>query len=210
MKIGRKVPLIRQLGTSDCGAACLTMIFQYYGCKVNINDVKRKLDMGRDGLSLMDMKKVSETFGFQFSAYEDFKNEENIISNLPLIMGTKNNHYFVVAEKVKDGYLINDPVEGKKVITFYEIVEQCEKFIVRVLPTAHISKRVKSNISKIAFIKVNPLLVFKALILTLFTQCMVLIPSRIIQVIIDSDTNIVESVNYIKYLLYAIGIFLCV
>lgn len=206
MKVGRKVPLVRQLGTSDCGAACLTMIFQYYGCKVNINDVKRKLDMGRDGLSLMDMKKVSETFGFQFLAYENFIDEENIISNLPLIMGTKNNHYFVVAKKVRDGYLINDPVEGKKVITFYEIVEQCEKFIVRVLPTEHISKKVKDNISNIDIVKVNPLLVVRALILTLFTQCMVLVPSRIIQVIIDSDTNIVKSVNYIKYFLYAIGI----
>ena len=49
MKIGRKVPLVRQLGITDCGAACLTMIFQYYGCKVNINDIKRKLDTGRDG-----------------------------------------------------------------------------------------------------------------------------------------------------------------
>lgn len=206
MKAGRKVPLVRQLGTSDCGAACLTMIFQYYGCKVNINNVKRELDVGRDGLSLMDMKKVSETFGFKFLVYEDFVDEGNIISNLPLIMGTKNNHYFVVAEKVKDGYLINDPVEGKKVITFHEIVEKCEKFIVRVLPTVYVSKRVKNNMPKVAFTKVSPLLVLKALILTLLTQCMVLIPSWIIQIIVDSDTNIGESVDYIKYFFYAIGI----
>lgn len=154
----------------------------------------------------MDMKKVSETFGFKFLVYEDFVDEGNIISNLPLIMGTKNNHYFVVAEKVKDGYLINDPVEGKKVITFHEIVEKCEKFIVRVLPTVYVSKRVKNNMPKVAFTKVSPLLVLKALILTLLTQCMVLIPSWIIQIIVDSDTNIGESVDYIKYFFYAIGI----
>ncbi len=88
MKIGRKVPLVRQLAITDCGAACLAMIFQYYG-KVNINDIKRKLDTGRDGLSLMDMKKVSETFGFQFTAYEDYVDEENIIMDLCQYFGQK-------------------------------------------------------------------------------------------------------------------------
>lgn len=208
MKIGRKVPLVRQLGTTDCGAACLTMIFQYYGCKVNINDIKRKLNTGRDGLSLMDMKKVSETFGFQFTAYEDYVNEENIANNLPLIMETKNNHYFIVADKIKTGYLINDPVKGKKVISFHEIMEECEKFIVKILPAVNIQKKISTGRPKMAFIKVNPILMVKALVLTLLTQCIVLIPSQIIQIIIDSGTNVGTSADYIKYFLCAIGILL--
>ncbi len=208
MKIGRKVPLVRQLGITDCGAACLTMIFQYYGCKVNINDIKRKLDTGRDGLSLMDMKKVSETFGFQFTAYEDYVDEENIINNLPLIMETKNNHYFIVADKIKTGYLINDPVRGKKVISFHEIMEECEKFIVKILPVVNIQKKISTGRPKMAFIKVNPILMVKALFLTLLTQCIVLIPSQIIQIIIDSGMNIGTSADYIKYFLCAIGILL--
>lgn len=30
---GKSVPLIRQMGTTDCGIACLTMLFQYYVVK---------------------------------------------------------------------------------------------------------------------------------------------------------------------------------
>lgn len=208
MKIRRKVPLVRQLGTTDCGAACLTMIFQYYGCKANINDIKGKLDMGRDGLSLMDMKKVSEAFGFKFSAYEDYIDEENIVNNLPLIMGTKDNHYFVVADKVKNGYITNDPVEGKKIVAFHEIMEKCEKFVAIISPTVYVSKRVKTITPKLSSIKVNPFLMVKALILTFLTQCMVLIPSQIIQVIIDTNKNVGSSSDCFKYFLYAVGILL--
>lgn len=154
------------------------------------------------------MKKVSETFGFQFSAYVDFVDEENIVNNLPLIMGTKDNHYFVVSDKVKKGYLINDPVRGKKVISFQEIITECEKFIVKILPTVNVPKRVKSNKPKLAFAKVNPLLMVKALVFTLLTQCMILIPSRIIQVLIDSGTNTGTSEDYMKYFLYAAVILL--
>lgn len=33
---GKSVPLIRQMGTTDCGIACLTMLFQYYGFNIDI------------------------------------------------------------------------------------------------------------------------------------------------------------------------------
>ena len=59
-----------------------------------------------------------------------------------------------------------------------------------------------------AFIKVNPILMVKALFLTLLTQCIVLIPSQIIQIIIDSGMNIGTSADYIKNFLCAIGILL--
>lgn len=44
----------------------------------------------------------------------------------------------------------------------------------------------------------NPILMVKALFLTLLTQCIVLIPSQIIQIIIDSGMNIGTSADYIK------------
>ena len=41
----KSVPLIRQMGTTDCGIAALTMIFQYYKYKIDISELKDdKLD----------------------------------------------------------------------------------------------------------------------------------------------------------------------
>ena len=39
MMIKRRTPYVTQLGNMDCGIACLTMIFNYYGVKVDIVDV---------------------------------------------------------------------------------------------------------------------------------------------------------------------------
>ena len=37
---GKSVPLIRQMGTTDCGIACLTMLFQYYGFNIDISELR--------------------------------------------------------------------------------------------------------------------------------------------------------------------------
>ena len=39
----KKVHYVSQLGSMDCGIACLTMILNYYGCKSDIVDIR-----GRD------------------------------------------------------------------------------------------------------------------------------------------------------------------
>lgn len=51
-----KIPFVAQLGSMDCGAACLAMLFNYYGCKVDIVDISTYIHIGRDGMSLSIMK----------------------------------------------------------------------------------------------------------------------------------------------------------
>lgn len=43
----KSVPLIRQMGTTDCGIAALTMIFQYYKYKIDISELKATTSIGR-------------------------------------------------------------------------------------------------------------------------------------------------------------------
>ena len=49
----------------DCGAACLAMLFNYYGCKVDIVDISTYIHIGRDGMSLSIMKETAEKYGFR-------------------------------------------------------------------------------------------------------------------------------------------------
>lgn len=65
-----KIPFVAQLGSMDCGAACLAMLFNYYGCKVDIVDISTYIHIGRDGMSLSIMKETAEKYGFRFSAYQ--------------------------------------------------------------------------------------------------------------------------------------------
>ena len=93
----KKVPYVAQLGTMDCGIACLTMIFRYYGRKVDIVDVGSNIPIGRDGISIATMRDIAEKHGFKLVAYNHDYSEEEIERRLPAILysGT----HFVVAEK---------------------------------------------------------------------------------------------------------------
>lgn len=44
----KRVPLIRQVGITDCGFACLTMLFNYYGYNIDISELKAKNSVGRN------------------------------------------------------------------------------------------------------------------------------------------------------------------
>ena len=194
----KSVPLIRQLGTTDCGIACLTMIFQYFGCKVNQNDVMSDINIGRDGLTFLEMKRIAKNYGFNFAAYEDFFVEENIEHNLPLIMCSNSNHYFVVARKVGNKYAINDPVNGRKSLSFEELLSICERYIAIITPTKNIKK--SAEIKKILPVKIKASSFAAAFLLTLVTQCIVLIPSLAIQRIVDSMGEPSGRISFIIYL----------
>lgn len=49
----KKVHYVSQLGSMDCGIACLTMILNYYGCKSDIVDIGAEIQIGRDGMTSM-------------------------------------------------------------------------------------------------------------------------------------------------------------
>ena len=83
---GKSVPLIRQMGTTDCGIACLTMLFQYYGFNIDISEMKARIKIGRNGVSLAKMRDIAEEYGFSFKAYSDYLEEQNLLSYLRVIM----------------------------------------------------------------------------------------------------------------------------
>lgn len=66
MKRKKRIPYIAQLGRTDCGIACLTMIFNYYGFKADIVDIGNMACIGRDGMTLAQMKDIAEKYGFKF------------------------------------------------------------------------------------------------------------------------------------------------
>lgn len=91
----KKVHYVSQLGSMDCGIACLTMILNYYGCKSDIVDIGAEIQIGRDGMTLAQMKELAEKYGFKFAAYQYNHEEKNLIEYLPAIL-CNDSHYVVV------------------------------------------------------------------------------------------------------------------
>ena len=131
----KSVPLIRQMGTTDCGIAALTMIFQYYKYKIDISELKATTSIGRNGMSLAKMKEITEEHNFSFKAYGNYETEENLIKCLPIIMCSKENHYVVVAEKKYGKYILLDPLKGKEKVDYSYIKKNFLDVLVCVRPT---------------------------------------------------------------------------
>ena len=62
-----RVPLYRQLESSDCGPVCIRMISAYYGKIYHIKTIKTLCHQTRIGISIRDMIDCFETIGFAVS-----------------------------------------------------------------------------------------------------------------------------------------------
>lgn len=199
----KSVPLIRQMGTTDCGIAALTMIFQYYKYKIDISELKATTSIGRNGMSLAKMKEITEEHNFSFKAYGNYETEENLIKCLPIIMCSKENHYVVVAEKKYGKYILLDPLKGKEKVDYSYIKKNFLDVLVCVRPTEKNYKREKRESF---LIPINKSKLFLASILTLVTQGIILIPPLIIKKIVNEITYDTLGFNFVKYALLILSV----
>lgn len=199
----KSVPLIRQMGTTDCGIAALTMIFQYYKYKIDISELKATTSIGRNGMSLAKMKEITEEHNFSFKAYGNYETEENLIKCLPIIMCSKENHYVVVAEKKYGKYILLDPLKGKEKVDYSSIKKNFLDVLVCVRPTENNYKREKRESF---LIPINKSKLFLASILTLVTQGIILIPPLIIKKIVNEITYDTLGFNFVKYALLILSV----
>lgn len=116
--MSKKIHLIRQIGATDCGAACLAMIFNFYGCKIKVSDIESHFLIGRDGMTILQMKEVAKEFGFELHAYKHNFDENTLNNNMPGILCSSANHYVVISENNKNQWIIHDPNKGKMEVSF--------------------------------------------------------------------------------------------
>lgn len=203
----KRVRLIRQLGVTDCGIACLAMIYQFYNYNIGITELRDKVDVGRNGMSLAEMKKVTEELNFSFSAYEDYINEENLQSILPAIICSKKNHYVVVSDYNKGKFTILNPSSGEEQILFSDLEKEYLKVVVLVRPKVknyniqRKRKRFQINAEKSRFLI--------AIVLTFIAQGIVLIPPLIIRNIVNDidNSNIFDFRKYVLIMFFVAILF---
>lgn len=197
VNVRKKIPFVSQLGSMDCGIACITMIFKYYGCKVDIVDVGSEFRIGRDGMTLAEMKEIVEKYGFKFAAYKYAYDEENLISKLPAIL-CSDSHYIVVERAKKNGkFVVLDPAKGREILDFSELQNRYRDILVSIIPGANI-KVTKRNSIKFE-VKYSELLM--ASFLMLLVQFITLCVPIIVQKLIDDFSKNTISVSTYKILL---------
>lgn len=117
-------PFCGQKDAKDCGPSCLLMILKFYGIKTDICSSFFQCDIGKSGVSLGSIRRVSEMIGFNTSCglLPLYYLIENVKS--PSILHWNQNH-FVVLYKIENGkkFYIADPAKGLVTYTLDEFKE---------------------------------------------------------------------------------------
>jgi ATP-binding cassette subfamily B protein len=132
--VWRRYPFIEQQSSSDCGAACLGMISQYWGKFFSINHLRNIASVGRSGSSLKSLSKAAEDLGYQArpirASFNRIENQKH-----PWIAHWQGNHYIVVYRVRGKKVLVADPALGKREISRQEFIEGWTGYALLLDPT---------------------------------------------------------------------------
>lgn len=109
----RRVPQLSQMTMVECGAACLAMILSYYGRKTSVSEVSTHCDIGRDGLSALNIVKAARSYGMRVRAISLPRNDFRYVQ-LPAIVHWEFNHFVVVERWSSHHVDIVDPAAGRR------------------------------------------------------------------------------------------------
>ena len=109
----RKVPLIYQSESAECGLACLAMVLHFHGNRTDLTSLRRRFSLSLKGATLPQVISIADTLDL---ATRPLRVELDHLSELqlPCILHWDFNH-FVVLTAVGGGRItINDPERGTR------------------------------------------------------------------------------------------------
>ena len=140
----RGVPVLLQLGPTECGAACLAMILGYHGQHVSLAQCAEWLGLGRDGATARSIATVAQARGLQVKA---FSLEPNAFEHVrgPAIAHWGFNHFVVVERWSPDSVTIVDPAAGRRRLSTAEFDAGFTGVVLTFAPDAHFRRQARER-----------------------------------------------------------------
>jgi ATP-binding cassette subfamily B protein len=183
----QRYPCVEQQSSSDCGAACLATIGQYWGKTWGLNRLRNLAGVGRSGASLKGLARAAEGLGFQArpvrASLSRLENQKN-----PWIAHWQGDHYVVVCWVKRRKVLISDPAVGKRELSRQEFIAGWTGYALLVDPTERLEQVENEKRSLSRFIGV--LWPYKGLglqiiLVSILIQLFALVSPLITQIILD-------------------------
>nr|BAR87968.1 ABC transporter [Enterococcus faecalis] len=144
----KTIKLVEQLQESDCGLACLSMLFGYYDYHISLKDLKKEYLISQQGLSFNDLIFISNEYGFDLMGFSVGKNTnlEQLSSECPFIANWDQGTHYVVVERIKNGkYVILDPNACRIILNNDEFKEAFNNKLLNVMKPNNVKRKPDKN-----------------------------------------------------------------
>ncbi len=130
----RNLPLIMQEANGECGLACIAMVAQWHGHKLDLPYLRGVYPTTRRGLSLANLSQIADQLRFDVRGYQIDDTADLAKVRLPAILHWGKNH-FVVLKSVRRGvFTVHNPAAGISRYTAAELVEHFSGYVLEVTP----------------------------------------------------------------------------
>ncbi|WP_312700874.1 colicin V export peptidase/ABC transporter CvaB [Escherichia coli] len=116
----RRVPVIHQTETAECGLACLAMICGHFGKNIDLIYLSRKFNLSARGATLAGINGIAEQLGMATRALSLELDELRVLKT-PCILHWDFSHFVVLVSVKRNRYVLHDPARGIRYISREEM-----------------------------------------------------------------------------------------
>lgn len=207
----RGLTLIRQTESAECGLACLAMISDWYGFKVDLSSLRAQFNFSQQGLTLADIIKCGQEMKLSSRALHAELSDLDKLST-PCILHWDMNHFVVLNKVTKKHCEIYDPAYGIRKVRIDTLSKHYTGVALELTPNHEFKKadhrrrvRIRDLLGRTVGVRRALLRIFLfAIALELIALMMPLINQVIIdEVLVSHDENLLNLVIIALLLLSA-------
>jgi ATP-binding cassette, subfamily B, bacterial len=112
----QRIPCVRQMEDSDCGAACLAMVLGCYDKRVDLGELRDMMGSSRDGVNGLSIVNTARAYGlWARGVHADLDD----LQHLPRgsILHWEFSHFVVFDRVTRNGIKVIDPAHGRRTVS---------------------------------------------------------------------------------------------
>src|SRR5690606_34949145 len=142
----RRIRVMQQMETSECGLACLAMVLDYHGHSRTLAEMRSVCGSSRDGHSAFELLSAARRLGL------DGRGVSTSLAGLaalkrPAILHWSFNHFVVLEDFRRGRAVIVDPASGRRRVSQQELDRSFSGVALELEPTPSLVKRRRRSVS---------------------------------------------------------------